>query len=130
MSKQCLSIEQMQHLNELGVDIRTASLCWVCLNSEPYLSFYNKDYPQEDTKVIPAFTLQDILDLLPKDICKEGCTWAASLYIDYENNRIAYGNTDRYGFEIYHERIIEETLIDAAYEMLCWCIENGYLGTK
>lgn len=130
MSKQCLDISQMQHMKELGVDTRTASLCWVCLNSEPYLSFYDKEYPQEDTKVIPAFTLQDILDLLPKDICKEGCTWAASLYIDYENNRIAYGNTDRYGFEIYHERIIEETLIDAAYEMLCWCVENGYLETK
>ena len=54
----------------------------------------------------------------------------ASLYIDFENNRIAYGNTDRYGFEIYHEIMIEKDLIDAAYSMLCWCIENKFVKTN
>ena len=134
MKNQVLSINQMQHLKELGVDTSKASMCHVKFDGENEFSNLlpnNQELFERllVVKYIPAFTLQDILDLLPKDICKEGCTWAASLYIDYENNRIAYGNTDRYGFEIYHERIIEETLIDAAYEMLCWCIENGYVRT-
>lgn len=124
MSKQVLSIEQMQHLNELGVDTSKASMCWVCLNSEPYLSFYNKDYPQDDDKVIPTFTLQEILDLLPKKIdevdvliinpCKN--IWSVS-YAEEDTGEL-YG-----GF-------IKEELIDAAYEMLCWCIGNEYLKFK
>ena len=74
--------------------------------------------------------MQDVLDTLPKDISKDGCTWYASLCIDFENNRIAYGNTDRYGFEIYHEIMIEKDLIDAAYSMLCWAIENEFVETN
>ena len=140
-SKQVLSIEQMQHLQELGLNIDNASLCYykqegweanyfialACDIKEKggltyyYDSFGNKEYILNE--IIPAYTLQDVLDELPKEISKEGCTWYASLYIDFENNRIAYGNTDRYGFEIYHEIMIEKDLIDAAYEMLCWCVK-------
>lgn len=29
MSKQCLSIEQTQHLQELGVDMSKTSMCWI-----------------------------------------------------------------------------------------------------
>lgn len=124
MAKQTLSIEQMQHLNELGVDTRTASLCWVCLLSEPYISFYDKEYPQEDTKVIPAFTLQDILDLLPHNVDNE-----LFLFIEKGKNKWRIGYTDKESEEIF-EDFSDEELIDAAYEMLCWCVENGYLETK
>lgn len=79
---------------------------------------------------IPTFTLQDILDVLPKDISREGCTWSASSYIDYENNRIAYGNTDRDGFEIYYEIMIEKDLINAAYSRRCWAIDNKFVETN
>lgn len=73
------------------------------------------------------FTLQDILNILPDMIDRDGCTWHAPLYIDFENKRIAYGNTDRDGFEIYHEEVVSRELIDAAYNMLVWVIENGYI---
>lgn len=151
MSKQCLSIAQMKHLHELGLDTSKASMhYWVIRNgeysqevggyvfSEEPSCITLKVHPYEfmsdglvrRVKDMPTFTLQDILDVLPKDISREGCTWSASLYIDYENNRIAYGNTDRDGFEIYHEVPICENIIDAAYEMLCWCIENSYIPTN
>ena len=130
MAKQVLSIEQMQHLQELGLELDYDTLY-------RYVKFEDTDWllkPLSDLniigiscKYIPAYTLQDVLDALPKDISKDGCTWYASLYIDFENNRIAYGNTDRYGFEIYHEIMIEKDLIDAAYSMLCWCIENKFV---
>ena len=120
----------MQHLQELGMKMDYDTLY-------RYVKFEDTDWllkPFSDLniigiscKYIPAYTLQDVLDALPKDISKDGCTWSASLYIDYENNRIAYGNTDRYGFEIYHEVPICDNIIDAAYEMLCWVLTNKYI---
>lgn len=135
MSKQVLDVQQMQHLQELGLDTSNASMVWCkCDCEKEYSHLLPKD---EDVferclavKYIPAYTLQDVLDALQKDISKDGCTWYASLYIDFENNRIAYGNTDRYGFEIYHETMIENELIDAAYSMLCWAIENKFVETN
>lgn len=140
MSKQILSIEQMKHLKELGVDISRASVSWYRIlrtGSDTVVTDWFTVFgtlsicaPTMRYEAMPTFTLQDILDVLPKDISREGCTWSASLYIDYENNRIVYGNTDRDGFEIYHEIMIEKDLIDAAYSMLCWVIDNKFVETK
>ena len=129
-SKQVLDVQQMQHLQELGMKMDYDTLY-------RYVKFEDTDWllkPFSDLniigiscKYIPAYTLQDVLDELPKEISKEGCKWYASLYIDFENDRIAYGDTDRYGFEIYHEIMIEEDFIDSAYSMLVWCIKNGFV---
>lgn len=131
MSKQVLDIEQMKHLNELGVNTDEASFCVNVKYPDKQIFTYDTYYSEIEyhLDVQPVFTLQDILDVLPKDITKEGCNWSASLYIDYENNRIAYGNTDRDGFEIYYEVPICENIIDAAYKMFCWCIKQGYIPT-
>ena len=135
-SKQVLDVQQMLHLQEMGlkldyntiiswiVDERGKDKPLLCISSEAV------DYVDFSHYCLPAYTLQDVLDALPKDISKDGCTWYASLYIDFENNRIAYGNTDRYGFEIYHEIMIEKDLIDATYSMLCWAIENKFVETN
>ena len=139
MSKQCLDVQQMQHMQELGLEMKETMLYWCRIHdSRPRAATNNgkwtlckgKNQPCvaiQHREYIPAYTLKDVLDALPKDISKDGCTWYASLYIDFENNRIAYGNTDRYGFEIYHEIMIEEDFIDSAYSMLVWCIKNGYV---
>ena len=132
MSKQCLDVQQMQHLQELGLDTSNASMCWI-KDAEGNLLLSVQDeycYGASFMNPIPAYTLHDVLDAMPKDISKDGCTWYASLYIDFENDRIAYGNTDRYGFEVYHEIMIEKDLIDAAYSLLCWAIDNGYIETN
>jgi len=122
----------MQHLQELWLDTSNASMCWIKTPNGRDLTFNDEWMNLEESNLdpVPAYTLQDVLDALPKDISKDGCTWYASLYIDFENNRIAYGNTDRYGFEIYHEIMIEKDLIDAAYSMLCWAIENKFVETN
>ena len=142
MAKQTLSIEQMQHLQELGLELKETMLYWArCVDNNPRAAtHYGKWVLIKGNNAqtvglmhwefIPAYTLQDVLDALPKDISKDGCTWYASLYIDFENNRIAYGNTDRYGFEIYHEIMIEKDLIDAAYSLLCWAIDNKFVETN
>ena len=84
----------------------------------------------ESCGMLPAYTLQDVLDALPKEIKPaEKCYW---LRIDLADECIYY----------YHETIdlmerrdkvfsyYGEELIDAAYNALCWCIENGYVETK
>ena len=135
-SKQVLDMQQMQHLQELGLKLKPSLVHYYKIinidSGKWYLSVTTGDISEDSPtyQYIPAYTLQDVLDALPKDISKDGCTWYASLYIDFENNRIAYGNTDRYGFEIYHEIMIEKDLIDAAYSMLCWAIENKFVETN
>lgn len=134
-SKQVLDVQQMQHLQELGLELKETMLYWVVYEAGHENNFVTTkenamEVIDESCGMLPAYTLQDVLDALPKDISKDGCTWYASLYIDFENNRIAYGNTDRYGFEIYHEIMIEKDLIDAAYSMLCWAIENKFVETN
>lgn len=142
MTKQVLDVQQMQHLQELGLELKETILYWArCVDNNPRAATHygkwilikgnnSQTVGLMHWEFIPAYTLQDVLDALPKDISKDGCTWYASLYIDFENNRIAYGNTDRYGFEIYHEIMIEKNLIDAAYSMLCWAIENKFVETN
>lgn len=136
MAKQTLSIEQMQHLQELGLKLKPSLVHYYKIinidSGKWYLSVTTGDISEDSPtyQYIPAYTLQDVLDALPKCVSKDGCTWAASLYIDFENDRIAYGNTDRYGFEVYHEIMIEKDLIDAAYSMLCWAIENKFVETN
>ena len=135
MSKQCLDVQYMQHLQEMGLKLKETMLYWVVYEVGHENNFVTTkenamEVIDESCGMLPAYTLQDVLDALPKDISKDGCTWYASLYVDFENNRIAYGNTDRYGFEIYHEIMIEKDLIDAAYSMLCWAIENKFVETN
>ena len=133
-SKQVLDVQQMQHLQELGLELKETMLYGVVYEDGHENNFVTTkenamEIIDESCGMLPTYTLQDVLDALPKDISKDGCTWSASLYIDFESNRIAYGNTDRYGFEIYHEIMIEEDFIDSAYSMLVWCIKNGYVKT-
>ena len=76
MSKQVLDIEQMRHLKDLGVDTSKAYWSRVVRLKEDSDS---KSLPissngnglcliTENVEKIPIFTLQDILDLLPKSI--------------------------------------------------------------
>ena len=120
--KQVLSIEQMKHLKELGLDISDASMVfqrgsatrheWV-LHVMGYadVSLREKEF---------AYTLQDILGKLPCFIGNEVLTI----------QKLVDSYTCLY-IELYTRSFINitegEELIDAAYDMLCWCIENGYV---
>lgn len=138
MSKQVLDISQMQHLKELGVDVSKASMKWV----NKYQNAFGDDWEKVpvsvnlDTEYYQsfgyAFTLQDILDLLP--LCIEHDAIKYELRI----KRFVYPN-GMYMYAVLYEKqdYVEwfvmnshKNLIDAAYEILCWVIENGYLETK
>lgn len=141
MYRQCLNISQMQHLKELGADTSKASM--VLLVKDPYddvlewdeeifgfneeeksFEYYDAEtgnYDHSYRKECGVFTLQDILDLLPATVDDD-----YRLYIDKGLVLWTVGYVDAVSEEVY-EDFRERDLIDAAYEMLCWVVENGYL---
>lgn len=138
MNKQVLSIEQMQHLKELGVDTINASMCWrrktrdwkgetkvgrwgLTFNHPIIVSNF------ETYEDVTTFTLQDILDLLPKEIINGEYKCLLTIIYNTYNNKwiVSYEDFD---FSVSDFRY--ENLLDSLYEMLCWCIENGYIETN
>lgn len=126
-SKQILSFEQMHHLQKLGLKLDYDALY-------RYVKFEDTDWllkPFSDLniigiscKYIPAYTLQDVLDTLPEFI-EEYC-----LIIDMSFGVIRYDNLTKRNNPILKETYFNDEdkyLIDAAYEMLVWCIENKYV---
>lgn len=109
----------MQHLRELGLDISKASMCWLKMNDVVRLSVHDEYcYESSSMEAMPAFTLQDILELLPYKIV------ANYLHI---GRKSFSGNLLFFVEYADHVRFGGKSILDAAYEMLCWCIENGHV---
>ena len=139
MSKQVLDIEQMQHLQELGMELKETLLYWCRIHdSRPRAATNNgkwtlckgKNNPCvaiQHWEYIPAYTLQDVMDKLPVDINGE-IVDGYNLRILKERDEwcVDYVHFSGHSLCVYEDK----ELIDAAYEMLCWCIENGYVNTK
>ena len=130
MKKQALSIEQMNHLRKLGLDTRDASFCWSVRTGLPNLLIpYNDEVFERCavTMTMPAYTLQDLLDKLPELIDMEDYVYW--LYIDMSIGNMYY---ERYDCELL--KVVRanngKSLLDTAYEMLVWCIEEGHVKTE
>ena len=137
MSKQCLDVQQMQHLQELGLELKETMLYWArCVDNNPRAAtHYGKWVLIKGNSAqtvglmhwefIPAYTLQDVLDALPDFIDDY------SLIIDLAFGIIRYDNL-KWDSPILNEAYFNDEdkyLIDAAYEMLVWCIENKFIET-
>lgn len=133
-SKQILSFEQMHHLQELGLELDYNTL-------HQYVKFEDTGWllkPFSDLniigiscKYIPAYALQDVLDMLPKEIKPNNTRYF--LRIDLADECIYY-YCDDHNFVEQRKKVIDcdgiGGLIDAAYKLLIWCIENGYIETN
>ena len=126
----------MQHLQELGLDTSNASAEYYRMSKKMdwFLVFgcRSKEELLDAEENIPAYTLVDIIEMLPSYIHISGKNYW--LEIDKENE---VGTIDEYAVQylINSEKILHrvrktENLIDAAYSMLCWCLENKYIETK
>lgn len=146
MGKQTLSIEQMQHLKELGLELKETVLYWGrCVDNNPRAATHYGEWVLTKGnsaqtvglmhwEFVPAYTLQDVLEELPKFIINEKKE-LAKLIIDFGTESIGYFfNKNENGPDSDKQegpkREGIDTLIDAAYELLCWCIENGYINIK
>ena len=133
-SKQVLDVQQMQHLQELGLDTSNASMCWIKTPNGRDLTFNDEWMNLEESILDPvlAYTLQDVLDALPKyyHIANIGWTKLSIRVNTTKEWEIGYVYTDELGKYAYGCRILGKELIDAAYELLVWCIENKFVETN
>ena len=139
MSKQCLDVQQMQHLQELGMKLDYNTLL-------KYVKFEDSDWllkPSSDLDIIgiscryiPAYTLQDVLDALPLQI--EIPFKPEMGKYELRIKRMVF-NTGKVMHAVVYEKsdyinwfVLQshEKLIDAAYELLVWCIENKFVETN
>lgn len=129
--KQVLSIEQMKHLQELGLDTSDASMCWCRAISyksatwelEIYEYVINQKLDSNFWETTPTYTLQDILDKLPTLIIISSDFYKICIEPSCGYWDIYYYKSD--ATELISKK--SENIIDVAYDMLCWCIENGYI---
>ena len=127
-SKQVLSIEQMQHLQELGLDLDYNTLFYyVKFEDTDWLlkSFSNLRIVGISHIYIPTYTLQDVLDALPEYIYD-----STEQYLLEINMFFKYIRYSRFNDVLTKRNFDRTPIIDAAYELLVWAIENGYVETK
>ena len=122
-----LSLEQMNQLKELGVDVEPNGLDFMYSEVVPVECrlMYAESVCEDDMK---AFSLQDVIELLPKSIIINSvkhwiCVNQNCLLTEFQV--MYFDGHDSYG-------VIKQnkSLLQAAYNMLIWVIENGYLKTK
>lgn len=135
-SKQVLSVEQMKHLRELGLDTSDASMHWQFLPTADSIINGTDETEKEPTLFVsqpnmkheyPTYTLQDILGKLPQYIHPFASKRIKFTWV-LEKDTIAYRNIEY--FDDCFKHFTDDSLINAAYDMLCWVIENGYLETN
>ena len=129
MKEKVLSIKQMQHLQEIGVDTSKASCFWYFDDREDYLFWGQCTTPSG----VPTLTLQDMLEMMPSSIESDNIVYHFELLkLGSSTYSIGYkGIVDENGDEInrikYHILLWNKNLLTCAYETLCWLAENGHL---
>ena len=133
MSKQCLDVHQMQHLQELGLELKETMLYWVVYEAGHENNFVTTkenamEVIDESCGMLPAYTLQDVLDALPKNVSSNGKSYYLNVdlcvgYVCYDRRReddllvgVSFAKTGCF--------------INAAYSLLCWAIENKFVETN
>lgn len=140
-NKQVLNINQMQHLQELGMELKETMLYWVVYKAGHENNFVTTkenamEVIDESCGMLPAYTLQDVLDALPIQI-------EIPLHPEWGKYELRIKRMVFNKGKVMHAVVYEESdyinwfvlqsheeLIDAAYEMLCWVIEQGYVETN
>lgn len=155
MKNQVLSIAQMRHLRNLGVDTNNASMVIIYTDSDGCVmdwdevqeeftrpepmeicrDLYDADsdhYDHSYRKDCGVFTLQDIINMLPEEVpCRYARYPLGKACLEPGKDYAGYSYTDRndeHDYEVYfggHEDILVEV-----YNLLCWCAENGYLNNN
>ena len=124
IEKQVLSIEQMKHLQELGVDTSDASMCWVTGEDASIVEGeWNLIIPNNFLLPynIPTYTIGDLIEKLPKSIDLGFGEYDLELSIKGEYVEVQYENDydDYTPFFCAHLSPIE-----SLYRILCWLAEN------
>lgn len=142
--KQILSIEQMQHLQELGLELKETMLYWArCVDNNPsaathygkWVLIKGNNAPTVGFmywEFIPAYTLQDVLDALPRFVIdEEGNKYYLQIEMmntEFDDWRVSYKSVGQDESPLGYFQAFN--LIDAAVRMLVLCYEEGYVETN
>lgn len=132
MSKQCLDVHQMQHLQELGLELKETILVWARFmlgktSISDWEIAYNHSAITDNSQTIPAYTLQDVLDALPTTVLYDKRIYELNINMCNESMEYVRTSVDDVLVGL---RFTQLSLIDAAYSMLCWAIENKFVETN
>ena len=142
MTKQVLDVQQMQHLQELGLELKETMLYWArCVDNNPRAAtHYGKWVLIKGNNAqtvglmhwefIPAYTLQDVLDALPKYYHIAHIGWTKLSIRAHNTKEWEVGYVYELSKYAYGGRILGKELIDAVYELFCWCVEWGFVETN
>ena len=115
--KVLLSVDQMQELRSLGVDIVRYSMGPVYKIDKGFV--YSIDYTDFLwTEDIAAFNLQDCLNILPKIIDFNGITYHLIIYVS--GGFIRYNNAMSGSLVT----IVNPDMLIASFEMIVWLAKN------
>lgn len=135
ITKQVLSIKQMQYLVNLGLDTSDATMCWIKTPKGREVAF-NDDWTGRRESLlepIPAYTLQDIIELLPESIkCVDNKMYPGTVYWYFltitSSWMVSYDESKNFLEPIKY--FASESLLECIYQMLCWCVEKGHIKTE
>lgn len=121
---------QMNMLKNLGYDTSNASMAYYRYGNGKVVLREASDDEQVAKKCVPAFTLEDILDLLPVvELPFGSCGFIYPTVVKFADDAFAccylnFGTSD--GREFF--RTTGSSGLEAALKMLLECHENGYFG--
>ena len=128
IEEQVLSIEQMKHLQELGVDTSDASMVWIRKDSiifpdnmkalwwvDTYYDSLKPMVEQEDSGFVQTYTIGDLIEKLPIRIGSVN----RKIYFTGKYIIVSYSSPD--GSLIEYRGT---TLLCLLYSLLCWVAET------
>lgn len=122
-----ITIEQSKKLVELGLNLESADMGWNVFddNSTRCLPINDWDLSKNGeggAEFIPCWSLGALINLMPSMIYKGGETFTLRMYKD-----VVYHVCYKSHYHLDEIWFSKENLLDAAFEMVCWLLENNYI---
>lgn len=128
MKEQVTSIEQSKRLIELGVPAEMASMVWdtISLASHPILREWDTSTDTKRWQVdrvghVPAFTVADLIAILPTTTC--GGFQIGLDRVRNDSTHIFYEDCADSSHIVF---FIENSLVESCVEAIEWVISNNY----
>ena len=120
------SIEQSKKLLELGLNPESADMWYSIVDNEAFICLELHDEYEQ----IPAWSLNALLESTPKYFFKSNHLFAQTIKYDCNDGLYHFFYRDYQYSGISKTAACIEDLLDGAFKMVVWLIENGYIKTN
>jgi hypothetical protein len=134
------TIEQSQHLLDLGLSADTADMCFdkgtdltkAHLECDNFITYFtNDEYPEVADRYVPAWSLGALLELMPPYLFE----WERGIDLNIYRNLNGKGwhcsympnNINDMQKDKFRQITNGDTTLEATYNMVVWLLENGYI---